>query len=321
MRLSFLTTVFVIFTLFLVTDSAVAEDDATEDESNVIIDVVLPVALAFIMFSLGLGLTVDDFALVAKEPKAFAIGVTNQMIVLPIMGFVIASGLDLSPELAVGLMILACCPGGVTSNILTKLANGDTALSVSYTAVVSVVTVITLPLIVGFSMDHFMGEAAPDIDILSLGITMFLLTTIPVGMGMAVRHFSAETADKMDKGVSVVATGLFVIIVLAAIATEWDTLMDNIGKLGPAVILLSGIMLGIGYKSAEFLELNSMRATTVSIESGIQNATVGITVGGLILAAPDGGLSTLSLPSGVYGVLMYIVVAPFIYWRIAQAEE
>lgn len=321
MRKGALTIVFAIFTLFLVTGSAVAEDESTEDESNVIIDVVLPVALAFIMFSLGIGLNVDDFALVAKEPKAFAIGVTNQMIVLPIMGFAIASSLGLSPELAVGLMILACCPGGVTSNILTKLANGDTALSVSYTAVVSVVTVITLPLIVGFSMDHFMGEAAPDIDILSLGITMFLLTTIPVGIGMAIRHFSAETADKMDKGVSMVATGLFVIIVLAAIATEWDTLMDNIGKLGPAVIVLNILMLGIGYKSAEFLELDPDRATAVSIESGIQNATVGITVGGLILAAPDGGISTLSLPSGVYGVLMYPVIAPFIYWRAMYLKD
>ena len=321
MRKGALTIVFAIFTLFLVTGSAVAEDESTEDESNVIIDVVLPVALAFIMFSLGIGLNVDDFALVAKEPKAFAIGVTNQMIVLAIMCFAIGSSLGLSPELAVGLMILACCPGGVTSNILTKLANGDTALSVSYTAVVSVVTVITLPLIVGFSMDHFMGEAAPDIDILSLGITMFLLTTIPVGIGMAIRHFSAETADKMDKGVSMVATGLFVIIVLAAIATEWDTLMDNIGKLGPAVIVLNILMLGIGYKSAEFLELDPDRATTVSIESGIQNATVGITVGGLILAAPDGGISTLSLPSGVYGVLMYPVIAPFIYWRAMYLKE
>ena len=321
MRRGALTFVCAVFALILATGSAIAENEPTDDESNVIIDVVLPVALAFIMFSLGIGLNVDDFMLVAKEPKVFAIGVVNQMIVLPIMGFAIATGLDLSAELAVGLMILACCPGGVTSNILTKLANGDTALSVSYTAIVSVVTVITLPLIVGFSMDHFMGADAPDIDILGLGMTMFLLTTIPVGLGMAVRHFSAETADKMDKGVSMVATGLFVIIVLAAIATEWDTLMDNIGKLGPAVIVLAVLMLGIGYKSAEFLELDSNRATTVSIESGIQNATVGITVGGLILAAPDGGISTLSLPSGVYGVLMYPVIAPFIYWRAMYLKD
>ena len=168
MRKGALTLVFAIFALFLVTGSVVAEDEAVEDESNVIIDVVLPVALAFIMFSLGIGLTVDDFTVIVKEPKAFAIGLTNQMIVLPIVAFAIASGLGLSNELAVGLMILACCPGGVTSNIITKLAKGDTALSVSYTAIVSVATVITLPLIVGFSMDHFMGAAAPDLSLIHI---------------------------------------------------------------------------------------------------------------------------------------------------------
>ena len=321
MRLVALTIMLAIFSLFLVTGSVVAEDETTTDESNVIIDVILPVALAFIMFSLGIGLTVEDFSIITKEPKVFAIGIANQMIVLPIVAFAIASGLGLSAELSVGLMILACSPGGVTSNILTKLSKGDTALSVSYTAVVSVATVVSLPLVVGLSMDHFMGESAPDIDVLTLGITMFLLTTVPVVIGMAVRKYSTETADKIDKSVSMIAAGLFVIIVLAAIATEWDTLMDNIGKLGPAVIILCVTMLGIGYKSAEFLELNPKRATTVSIESGIQNASVGITVGGLILAAPDGGISTLSLPSGVYGVLMYIVVAPFVYWRITKSEE
>ena len=321
MRFGALTILLAIFSLFLIAGSVVAEDETTGDESNVIIDVILPVALAFIMFSLGIGLTVEDFSIIVKEPKVFAIGIANQMIILPIVAFAIASGLGLSAELSVGLMILACSPGGVTSNILTKLAKGDTALSVSYTAVVSVATVVTLPLVIGISMDHFMGESAPDIDVLTLGITMFLLTTVPVVIGMTVRHYSTETANKIDKSVSMIAAGLFVIIVLAAIATEWDTLMDNIGKLGPAVVILCVTMLGIGYKSAEFLELNPQRATTVSIESGIQNASVGITVGGLILAAPDGGISTLSLPSGVYGVLMYIVVAPFVYWRITQTED
>ena len=143
-----------LFVFLICVNSAIAEDDVVEDESNVIIDVILPVALAFIMFSLGIGLTVDDFSIITKEPKVFAIGIANQMIVLPIVAFAIATGLGLSAELAVGLMILACSPGGVTSNILTKLAKGDTALSVSYTAVVSVATVVTLPLIVGLSLIH-----------------------------------------------------------------------------------------------------------------------------------------------------------------------
>ena len=309
----------VLIALVMISSPAQAQEETEED--NVIIDIVLPLALAFIMFSLGLGLKTSDFALVFNEPKAFGIGIVNQMLVLPLVGFTIATIADLDGELAVGLMILACCPGGVTSNILTKLAKGDTALSISYTAVVSVVSVITLPLVVGFSMDHFMGEAAPSIDIIGLGITMFLLTTLPVAIGMAIRAAKPNTADSMDRGVSLTAAVLFVIIVLAAIASEWDTLMDNIGTLGPSVVALNVLMLSIGYQSARILNLESSRATTVSIESGIQNATVGITVGGLILASPSGGLSTLSLPSGVYGVLMYLVIAPFIYQRISSSEH
>ena len=297
-------------------------DTSSSEESNIIIDVVLPLSLAYIMFSLGLGLRVSDFGLILSEPKAFAVGLGNQMIVLPIVGFGIANIFDLSGEMAVGLMILACCPGGVTSNILTKLSGGDTALSISYTAVVSVLSVITLPLIVGFSMNHFMGTASPDIEILELGITMFLLTSVPVIIGMLIRRYSESTANRIDSLVGKIAAGLFMIIVIAAIASEFDTLMNNIGTLGPAILVLNILMLGIGWKSATILDLENDQATTVSIESGIQNATVGITIGGLILAPEAGAtLSVLSLPSGVYGVLMYIVIAPFLYWRINASRE
>jgi len=291
-----------------------AQEDI-EEESNVIIDVVLPVSLAFIMFSLGIGLTLEDFSLIFREPKAFGIGMANQMVVLPLMGFAVATLAGLEGELAVGLIILACCPGGVTSNIITKLARGDTALSISYTAVVSVVTVISLPIIVGLSMDHFMGGSNADFEVLGLGLQMFVLTALPVALGMGFRSYRSDWADTIEGGVSRAAAVLFVIIVLAAIASEWDTLMDNIGTLGPAVIGLNVIMLTIGYQSAKMLDLEAVRATTVAIESGIQNASVGITVGGLIMAPAAGEtLSTLSLPSGVYGVLMYIVTLPFVWW-------
>jgi len=185
---------------------------------------------------------------------------------------------------------------------------------------ISVISVFSLPLIVGLSMSYFMGEVAPDIDILGLGITMFLLTTLPVLIGMTIKHQATDMAKSMERGVNAFATILFVIIVIAAIASEWDTLIENIGTLGPSVIMLNVLMLGIGYQSAKFFNIEAAKATTVSIESGIQNATVGITIGGLILASPDGGLSTLSLPSGVYGVLMYLIISPFIYWRISNTN-
>ena len=304
--------------VLLISSPVQAQDIA--EEGNLIIDIVLPIALAFIMFSLGLGLTRADFLLVFNEPKAFAIGIFNQMILLPIVGFVVVILSGLEGELAVGLMILACCPGGVTSNILTKLAKGDTALSISYTAVISVISVFSLPLIVGLSMSYFMGEVAPNIDILGLGITMFLLTTLPVLIGMTIRHRAINMAKSIEKGVNIIATILFVIIVIAAVVSEWGTLVENIGTLGPSVIMLNVLMLGIGYQSAKFFNIEPSKATTVSIESGIQNATVGITIGGLILASPDGGLSTLSLPSGMYGVLMYLIITPFIYWRISKIK-
>ena len=149
---------------------------------------------------------------------------------------------------------------------------------------------------------------------------MFLLTTLPVLIGMTIRHQATNVAKSIEKNVNIIATILFVIIVIAAIISECDTLIENIGTLGPSVIMLNVLMLGIGYQSAKFFNIETAKATTVSIESGIQNATVGITIGGLILASPDGGLSSLSLPSGVYGVLMYLIISPFIYWRISKGR-
>ena len=137
-----------------------------------IIDIILPLSLVFIMFTLGIGLTIEDFKNILREPKAFGLGIINQMMILPIVAFFIVSIVKLPNEMAVGIMILACCPGGVTSNIITKLAKGDIALSISYTAVGSIASVITLPLIVGFSMQHFLGSNAPTINILSLGLTI-----------------------------------------------------------------------------------------------------------------------------------------------------
>ena len=136
-----------------------------------IIDIILPLSLVFIMFTLGVGLTIKDFKNVLLEPKAFGLGIINQMIILPLIAFAIVSLVKIPNEMAVGIMILACCPGGVTSNMMTKLARGDTALSISFTAVVSIITVFTLPLIIGFSMHHFMGTNTSSFNIFSLGIT------------------------------------------------------------------------------------------------------------------------------------------------------
>jgi len=282
-----------------------------------IIDIFLPLSLVFIMFTLGVGLTIKNFKNILLEPKAFGLGIINQMIILPIVAFIIVSVIGLTNEMAVGMMILACCPGGVTSNMITKLAKGDTALSISYTAVASIVTVITLPLIVGFSMQYFMGSNAPSINILSLGLTMFFITSLPVSIGLYVNTKYRGIADVFRPIANKVSTVLFIIIVAGALASEWDTFISNLDTLGPAIIILIIIMLFIGYNSAKWFSMNRKKAITIAIESGIQNATVGITIGNLILSQGT-GLSILSLPSGVYGILMYLVCLPFVFWFLKQ---
>ena len=280
-----------------------------------IIDIFLPLSLVFIMFTLGLGLTPSDFVNLLRKPKAFFVGIINQMILLPITAFIIVSLMGITKEIAVGMMILASCPGVVTSNMITKLAKGDTALSISYTAVISVLTIITLPIITGFSMGHFMGAEAPPMNLVSLGLTMFLITALPVGIGLIVRSKNRTFADSFEITATKISTILFIIIIIGALLSEWNTFINNLTALGPAIILLMVVMITIGYNSSNWLKMNGPQAVTVAIESGIQNATVGITIGNLIIN-PETGLSILSIPSGVYGILMYFICLPFVFWYL-----
>ena len=282
-----------------------------------LINILLPLSLAFIMFTLGIGLTLENFKNVLRDPKAFILGVINQMICLPIVTFSIILIFKLSNEMAVGMMILACCPGGVTSNMITKLAKGDTALSISYTAIVSILSVVTLPIIVGFSIQYFLGSSVPEINILYLGITMFLITALPVSLGLYLNTKYKSFTKVFIIPANKISTILFFIIVVAALASEWSLFIENLNTLGPAIISLIVIMLLVGYKSSLWLGLNKQQAITISIESGIQNATVGITIGGIILSHGN-GLSILSLASGVYAILMYIVCLPFVFWLIKR---
>jgi len=280
-----------------------------------IIDIFLPLSLIFIMFTLGLGLTSKDFTNLFQNPKAFFIGIINQMIILPVVAFIIIMLMGISKEIAVGIMILASCPGGVTSNIITKLAKGDTALSISYTAVISLLTILTLPMVTILSMKHFMGTEAPPLNLLSLGLTMFFVTAIPVAVGLIVRAKNKDLADNFEITATKISTILFVIIILGALASEWQTFIDNLSQIGPAIILLIISMLIIGYKTSNWVKMNDRQSVTVAIESGIQNGTVGITIGNIIIN-PETGLSILSIPSGVYGILMYFVCLPFVFWYV-----
>ena len=280
-----------------------------------IVKVLLPLILAFIMFSLGLGLRRADFARVLKFPVAFGAGLANQMILLPLVAFALALAFRLSPEFSVGLMILALCPGGVTSNVLAKLAGGNAPLSISLTAVTSLLSILTVPLMVAFSVNYFMGENAPEINVTKLGITMFLITAVPVAIGMLLTARSPQLVEKIAPGISRAAIVLFVVIIAAALAKNWDVFYSNLGTLGPVAILLNVLMLAAGLATAQVIGLDRRDATTISIESGVQNGTLAIAVGAIVAAVEGQVLPPTTVPAAVYSITMYLVCVPFVLWR------
>lgn len=280
-----------------------------------IVKILLPIILAFIMFSLGLGLKAKDFSRILKFPIAFGAGLFNQVVLLPLIALALAHAFGLSNVFAVGLMILALCPGGVTSNILAKMAGGNAPLSISLTAVTSLLSILTVPLILAFSVNYFMGEEAPPVDVTRLGITMFLITAVPVAIGMILTSKFPNLVDKIAPKVSRMAVGLFVIIIVAALAKNWEVFSSNLGTLGPVAVLLNVLMLLLGLVSAKALRLDERDATTISIESGVQNGTLAIAVGSIIATVDGEILPPETVPAAVYSITMYVVCVPFVFWR------
>ncbi|MEO0543621.1 MAG: bile acid:sodium symporter family protein [Pseudomonadota bacterium] len=278
-----------------------------------IITVFLPLTLAIIMFSLGLGLTVGDFLNVARKPKAFTIGYLLQVIALPVVAYLIATNIGLSSELAFGLMILALCPGGPTSNLFSKLAHGDVALSVALTAIVSLTSIFTLPLFIAMFANAFANAEIPRIDVTSLTLTMVFVTAIPIALGMIVKSFFKHAAF-LETVTTKIATGLIIVIIVSAVTANWGLFIENLGVIGPAVTLLLISMTILGTFVSQVAGLSASQTTSIAIETSIQNGTLGIAVGSLIVGN-QAGLPGFSLPSALYGILMYAVVAPFVIWR------
>ncbi|NOC91435.1 bile acid:sodium symporter family protein [Ruegeria sp. HKCCD6604] len=280
---------------------------------DLLLNVGLPVSLAIIMLSLGIGLEVADFRRVLSRRRAFVIGAASQIVLLPVAAFVTVTIFALPPEIAVGFMLLSFCPGGVTSNILSKLAKADVALSVSLTAVISLLSIVTVPILAAWSIAHFMGDEAPEVSITGLAVALFLITTLPVGIGVGVRNFATGFANRVEPGLSTLATVLFVLIVAAALAGNWQLFVDNLGIMGAGLISLNIALLFIGLGLARISNLSWNECKTISIETGIQNSTLGITLAALITNT-ESGFSPLALPSAVYGITMYAVVLPFLVW-------
>ena len=278
---------------------------------------VLPLSLAVIMLSLGLGLTLGDFARVFTRGQAFLLGALCQIVLLPIVAFGIILTFGITGELAVGIMLLSFCPGGVTTNIVSKLARGDVALSVSLTAVVSLLSIVTVPLMIAWAVGHFMGANAPEVSVTEVAITMFLITALPVGIGMLIRGLAPGFARRIESGFVTLAGVLFVAILGAALAANWGVFITNLATLGPALIALNIIMMLLPLAVAGALGLTWQERKTISIEAGIQNGTLGIAVAPLI-AGSAVAIPVMALPSAVYGITMYLVALPMVLWLRAK---
>lgn len=271
-------------------------------ESSILTEIFLPLSLAFIMFGMGLTLTFGDFKRIIIYPKAVTIGLVNQLFFIPLVAFGLIKVFGLQAELAVGLMILSVCPGGATSNLITHLAKGDSALSITLTAFSSLVTVFTIPFLVNFSIQYFMPGGGQEFQLNVLGtvISVILITAIPVLIGMIILRRFPTLANRIEPTFRKLSAVFFVMILVAAILKERENLLNYLSQVGPLALSLNVAMLAIGFLSARLLGLSKRQSRTVSIESGIQNGTLGITIAATLI-----GNSQMTIPSAIYGILMF----------------
>ena len=271
---------------------------------------ILPLALAFIMLTLGLGLTGQDFIRVIKQPKDFLIGLLSQIILLPIVAFIIIKIWPISPELAIGVMIIASAPGGVTSNILTSLARGDVALSISLTAVISLLSVITVPFVVLTSVDLLgLNNITENISLLSMAIQMFLIVAAPTFLGMIIRKYANNFTLKFEPTAKKISVALFIIVLIGAILSEKENLVNYFAQAGLITLLLNILMMILAYNLAKIFGSGSQQKKAISIECGLQNGTLAIFVGTVLF-----GGGVYIIPAATYSLIMFLTSILFVFF-------
>lgn len=280
---------------------------------NILAQVLLPLILAFMMFSMGIDLTIKDFKNVVKFPKPFLTGILLQFISLPILALVIATisiNLGLKPIYALGIMILAVCPGGVTSNVLTHLAKGDSALSVSLTSISSIATIFTLPILVSLSKAHFINDnSVVDISVEKMTLGVFFITTVPIILGMSFKFYKEKLAKELEPKLRKVSGVLFILIVIGAIVKDINLIKDSFIEIAPAVFALNIVTMLLSYLTASTLEFPKKQITAIVYECGLQNSTLTIFIG-LTLLNND----AVVLPAVVYSISMYLLA--FAYYKL-----
>ena len=268
---------------------------------------IAPVCLAIIMFGLGLGLTVADFKRVITIPKDFIIGFFGQVIILPIIAFILIHIISMPPEIALGVMVIAAAPGGVTSNILTKFANGDVALSVTLTAVVSLLSVITVPLIV-YNSASFLGfEITKEISIINIAVKMFFVVTVPVIFGMIVRSLMTDFIISKTLLIQRLSVILFLVVFISIWVEEWDRIISFITRAGLVAFILNITMIFIGYYMAKYLASGLEQRKCISLECGLQNGTLAVFVATQLFDD-----IVFMVPTAAYALIMFVTSIIFV---------
>jgi BASS family bile acid:Na+ symporter len=279
--------------------------------------IILASSLIIIMLGMGLSLVFDDFKRIILYPKAIFIGLANQLIVLPLIGFLIALTFPIKPEIAVGIMILAACPGGPTSNLIAHLAKADLALSVSLTALSSFITILTIPFIINFALTHFLAESQIiTLNVFETIIQIFVIIVIPISIGMAIRYFNENFAFKMANPVRKASGIVMVLVILGIVIKEKENFVSYFEQAGVVALVLNIATMAIGYYTSKLFGIKNERALSISIESGIQNGTLAITIAVVLL-----GNSAFAIAPAIYSLLMFFTGGLLIYVGINRSKN
>jgi BASS family bile acid:Na+ symporter len=288
-------------------------------ESSFLTAVFLPLALFTVMLGMGLGLTLEDFTRVLLYPKAVVVGLLAQLVLLPILGFILASIFPLSPELAVGVMILAACPGGPTSNLVTYLARGNVALSITLTAISSLITVFTIPLVVNLATGAFMEEVtALQLPFLATVLQIAVITIIPVAIGMALHYYLPQFAARVERGVKWLSLALLGLIIAGLLVQQRQSVAGFFAQVGLVTLTLNLAAMALGYLVAGVARLDRPSATAITVEVGIQNGTLAIAIASAptLLNQPN-----LAIPAAIYSLLMFATGGAFAWWATRRSPR
>ena len=287
------------------------------DITTIIGQIFLPISLAIIMFGMGLSLVTDDFVRLFAYPKAVLVGLCNQLLFLPLIGFAIVVLFDLSPTMAIGVMILSVCPGGPTSNLITQVSRGNIGLSVTLTALASLITVFTIPILLSKAIAYFTGDTdvVIQLPILETMLQILVITVIPISIGMMIRKRREAFALRMEKPMRTASTVLFVIIFLIIIIANKDNLTQAMKEVGLPTLLLNLSTMGLGFVSAKLFGITGKSQISITIESGIQNGTLAFVIATTMLNNFEMGL-----PTGAYSIWMFIT-GGFLMWRLGNKGD